>query len=229
MEVRFGTPAAPGGRRVTIARGGSTPRFLAPDIVVFFRPASSDLAAVRVDPHTMAPRSEPAVVLDRVATGPNLRGCYDLSRDGRLIYTGGDNHGLVTGNSAVCWTSPDGALVPIFAERSSWAQPRLSPDGRHLVVREVETPDCILWNYDLGRGTLSRITFDVDAHSPIWNPADGKVIFRYDAGTRYYVAERSADGKRVIAVGGAGAAEVLSELRVVLGWGPALERRLSGK
>jgi len=58
----------------------------------------------------------------------------------------------------------------------------------------VKTPNCVLWNYDIERGTRGRITVAEDAHNPLWNPANGNIIFRYDLGSTFYIAERNADG-----------------------------------
>jgi len=181
-------------QRVIIARNASTPHFLPPDIVVYYRNSSSDIAAVRVDPATMVPRGEPVGILDQVPVATMLRGCYDLSDNGHLIYNHSEEKGLVSGRRWLTWVDSDNTSTPVFAEASGWAQPRISPDGRHIIVRQVGTPNCVLWNYDITRGTRGRVTIDEDAHNPLWNPANGKVIYRYDLGSTFYIAERNADG-----------------------------------
>jgi Tol biopolymer transport system component len=76
------------------------------------------------------------------------------------------------------------------------------PRPRHglapLHRRELRDPanqgDPGRWRRDVERGTRVRITFDEDAHNPLWNPATGGVVFRYDEGSTFYIAERRADG-----------------------------------
>ena len=181
-------------RRVVIVANASVPRFIAPDILLFYRMAGSDVAAVRVDPKTMELRGEPVAVLDQVPAASMLRGCYDVASNGTVIYNFGTDAGLVSAQRQLAWVESDNSTTPVFADESSWVQPRISPDGRHIVVRQVKTPNCVLWNYDIARGTRGRITRDEDAHNPLWNPANGNIIFRYDLGSTFYIAERNADG-----------------------------------
>ena len=123
-----------------------------------------------------------------------LRGCYDVSDNAQLIYNHSTEAGLVSAQRNLNWVAADNTTTPVFPEEDSWAQPRISPDGRHIVVRQVKTPNCVLWNYDIARGTRGRVTVDEDAHNPLWNPANGNIIFRYDLGSTFYIAERNADG-----------------------------------
>ena len=53
--------------------------------------------------------------------------------------------------------------------------PRLSPDGRRIAVTVVEQ-ETQLWQYDLSRETLTRLTFEGKSNvNPAWTP-DGKRI-----------------------------------------------------
>jgi len=188
QATRIGTD-----NRVVMVHDASTPRFLAPDILVFYRNAGADVAAVRVDPRTMVPRGEPVSVLEKVPVATMLRGCYEISNNGRIVYNHSEESGLVSARRKLAWVDSTNVSTPVL-EGSSWAQPRISPDGRHILVRQVKTPNCVLWNYDIDRGTLGRVTIDEDAHNPLWNPANGNIIFRYDLGSTFYIAERNADG-----------------------------------
>jgi serine/threonine-protein kinase len=53
-------------------------------------------------------------------------------------------------------------------------QPRISPDGKRILLRKVGT-NCELWMYDIPRGSLARIVQGNDNHDPIWSP-DGRQI-----------------------------------------------------
>jgi serine/threonine-protein kinase len=57
-----------------------------------------------------------------------------------------------------------------------YEHPRISPDGKHLVMTlREQTAD--IWVYDFDRGTLGRLTFTpTENETPIWS-ADGRRIF----------------------------------------------------
>jgi Tol biopolymer transport system component len=77
----------------------------------------------------------------------------------------------------VVWVDRRGIAEEVVPERSSWAQPRLSPDGKRLLLRKIMTPDCSLWTFDLSRRTLTRISFEEDTHDPLWHPSGESVVY----------------------------------------------------
>ena len=120
---------------------------------------------------------EPVVVLQTVGNGPREGGRYAVSDNGTLVFTPlGDSSMLASGRTVV-WVDRQGQFEQAVDERSSWAQPRISPDGRRLLIRKVETPNCSLWTYDFERTTLTRISFDEDTHDPLWDPSGETVIY----------------------------------------------------
>jgi hypothetical protein len=68
----------------------------------------------------------------------------------------------------------------VNAERRSYANPRISPDGTRLIVQAGD-----LWMQDLARGTFSRLTTGeiLTNGFPIWMP-DGRVMYRSQDGIR---------------------------------------------
>ncbi|MCB1185069.1 PD40 domain-containing protein, partial [bacterium] len=182
------------GERRALGIQGSSPQFLPPDILLWFRNSGSEVMASRIDPATLTLRGDAFSVLTQVPAATMLRGCYEISRNGTLIFNRSTSGGLMAARRALSFVDRNGRMTPVFPEEASWAQPRVSPDGRHILVREVRTPNCVLWNYDLARGTRVRITVDEDAHNPLWNPVTGGIIFRYDLGSTFIVAERRPDG-----------------------------------
>src|SRR5262249_40914665 len=62
----------------------------------------------------------------------------------------------------------------VIDTRSSWAEPRVAPDGKRILVRKTG-PSCELWMLDLERGTQACIVQAGDNHHPIWAP-DGRRI-----------------------------------------------------
>ena len=88
----------------------------------------------------------------------------------------------------------EGAVEPLGTPARAYVDPRLSPDGRRLAV-SIDGENKDIWVYDLGRRTLSRLTFDPGSdETPVWTP-DGKwVTFAGDRDGVRNLLRRVADG-----------------------------------
>ena len=101
-------------------------------------------------------------------------GAFDVSNDGTLIYS---ISGIMLGQNQIVAVERTGRVRPLLEEASTWAQPRISPDGRRLLVRRAGQPDCHLWLYDLERRALTRLTFEGDNHGPMWTNGGNTFTF----------------------------------------------------
>ena len=110
---------------------------------------------------------------------------FAVSRTGLLVYAStGDRHQLV-------WVDRKGMATPISADRLAFRHPRLSPDGRRIVVAiNDETRRSDLWMYDAERGTKSRLTAERHNLRPVWTPDGARVTFTWGGG----VQEVASDG-----------------------------------
>jgi Tol biopolymer transport system component len=72
------------------------------------------------------------------------------------------------------WVDRQGAIEPLPVPPQAYMYPRISPDGRKVVVM-VARLNCDAMVLDIGRDTLDRLTFVGDNHAPTWTP-DGKRI-----------------------------------------------------
>jgi len=95
---------------------------------------------------------------------------YSFSSNGVLIYSqlGSSNGG------EVCWVDKSGKVSMITDLQGQYVQPRISPDGKKLVLRKIGV-HCQLWLYDIERGTLALLTMEGDNHDPVWSP-DGRYL-----------------------------------------------------
>lgn len=97
---------------------------------------------------------------------------YHFSENGSLIYST-----LGTSNGGeVCWVDKKGVITMISDLPGQYVQPRISPDGKKLVLRKIGT-HCQLWVYDIERGTLSLLTMEGDNHDPLWTPDSRHLVF----------------------------------------------------
>jgi serine/threonine-protein kinase len=98
-----------------------------------------------------------------------------LSHSGTLFYQS------ETQLSKLVIASRSGAPRVVIDQPGEYAFPRLSPDGKHIALT-INTGDRNdIWIYELGSGTMTRLTTDGHANDrPEWTP-DGKyVLFRSD-------------------------------------------------
>jgi serine/threonine protein kinase/Tol biopolymer transport system component len=160
-----------------VIASAATPQVVGSGHLLAYRYNQRDVVAYRFDASTATVASEPQVVLQNVGWNPRDGGRFAVSHNGTLVYSPVDDANILATSRTVVWVDRQGNLTPAVEERSSWAQPRIAPDGRRLLLRKVVTPDCSLWTYDLERLTLTRISFEEDTHDPLWDPSGDSVIY----------------------------------------------------
>jgi Tol biopolymer transport system component len=131
--------------------------------------------AVPFDPQrlTVTGAAVPVVegVLQSTLTGAAQ---YSFSTTGSLVYVPGSVQGA---QRRLVWVSRKGAEQPLAAAARAYVFPRLSPDGRRVVVGITEQ-ESQLWLYDLSRDTLTRLTFEGDSNNnPSWTPDSKRIAF----------------------------------------------------
>jgi Tol biopolymer transport system component len=95
-----------------------------------------------------------------------------LSAEGTLVYLAGAG---AEAPRELVWVDRKGIAKPVGATPSGFEQPSVSPDGKKIAVH-IRPPSDDIWIYDLGRGTLARLTFQPgEDESPVWSP-DGKYV-----------------------------------------------------
>jgi Tol biopolymer transport system component len=97
---------------------------------------------------------------------------YSVSATGSLAYVSG---GVQSAQCSLVWVGLNAAEQLVAAPAHAYVNPRLSPDGRRIAMVITESESQI-WQYDLTRETLTRLTFEGDVNTtPLWTP-DGKRI-----------------------------------------------------
>ena len=161
--------------RRKLVRGASFVRVLAPDELVLGR--GDQLFVLPLASLSGGPLGGAAVALEGVA-GVAASGVlhYDISAEGDLAYAERDP--LATQFELV-WLAPDGTLEPLKLPPREYQTPRISPDGKRIVVgigpgggRATD-----LWMHDLERGSMTRFTFDERSGTPSWTADGQRVLF----------------------------------------------------
>jgi dipeptidyl aminopeptidase/acylaminoacyl peptidase len=117
-------------------------------------------------------------------------GYFHISANGTLVYVAG---GGLTQRSLV-WVGRQGAPQALpETKRSSYDQPRLSPDGKWIAFAS-RFPHQDLWALELASGAVNRLTFTPEEdETPAWTPDGRRVTFVYQKDGAQ-ILSKAADG-----------------------------------
>jgi dipeptidyl aminopeptidase/acylaminoacyl peptidase len=102
---------------------------------------------------------------------------FSVSGNGSLVYVLADP--ARAPQRTLVWVSRSGAEQPLAAPAREYDIPRLSPDGRRVVMKVGDNVAAQLWVYDLARDTLTRFTFEASDNSdPVWTPDGSRIAFQ---------------------------------------------------
>jgi Tol biopolymer transport system component len=163
--------------------------------------------AVALIANVMQAANEPTETLDTGA------GQFSVSASGALLYLPG---GIFPDpDRALVWVDrTTGAVQPLPLPTKAYLSPRLSPDGRQMVV--WTQGDRNIWLHDLSLGTLAPLTSDARNARPIWT-LDGK-------GVTYGSAQRGTENLFVRPADGSDSARRLTtspNLQYAAAWSPS--------
>ena len=179
------------GERKRVLSGGSYGRYVPSGHLVYIN--QTTLFAVPFDLKRLAVTGSPVPILQNLATSTSDGGGqFSFSSTGRFVYLTAEN--TVTTYPAV-WVDRKGAASTLLAEPGSYANPRLSPDGKRLAFTVLRDNNWDIWVYDLERSVPSRLTFDDAAESEqVWSPDGREIVFSSDKGGLDNLYRKRADG-----------------------------------
>jgi serine/threonine-protein kinase len=176
--------------RKVLVEGATHSTFVEPGYLLFWRPPVPALIAVRFDPERVEIHGPEVNVLAPVATGADMNAKISVSRNGTLIYGYSREGGAAL---SVVRVDRSGRVTALCDRRDAWAEPRFSPDGKRILLRQIGNPDCNTWSFDLQRSALTRLTLDEDNHGANWLDAEHFVCTFADA-PKAALVRRRADG-----------------------------------
>ena len=158
-------------RRSILVRGGTSPHYLPTGFLIYAQ--KGRIVRVPFDADSLAVTGPPVTVLDEVLQSSDGAVQLSVSQSGTLVFV---ESGSETGQPRLVSVARDGVSTPLAASPAPYASPRVSPDGRKLLVTLTSpTPD--LWVYDMMAGTSSQLTFEAGAMSPVWSRDAKQVVF----------------------------------------------------
>ncbi len=177
---------ATGVHRDLIPSGGTQPRYVPPAYLVYAQ--GGNLMAAPFDLKRLTITGSSVAVVEGITQSTAYAAAqYDVSSNGTLVYIPASGHSQLK----LVWVDRKGVEQPVLAPPHNYVLPRISPDGRRVSVG-IEEGDPQIWVYDLGRDTLTRLTFQGKSNvDPIWT-ADGVRIAYKGTGNRLFW--QAADG-----------------------------------
>ncbi len=161
------------GEEKTVVEGGSNPAYVDTGHLVFAR--GDTLMAVPFKASELAVTGEPVALVQGIRRSAGGAADYALSANGTLAYVPGSAE--AASSSAVVWVDRTGKVIGRAVPDliANPRDPRLSPDGKRLLLVTGQDNDGDLWSYDLSGRPPIPLALPNDNHSPVWSP-DGKQV-----------------------------------------------------
>jgi len=173
------------GEHRDLIAAGDFPRYAFSGHLVYLQGAN--LMAVPFDPQRLAITGAAVPVIEGVQAASG-GAAYSISSTGTLIYIPGSAQAA---GLKLVWVDRKGIEQPVNAPPHNYVLPKVSPDGKH-VAAGIEEADSQIWVYDLGRDTLTRLTFEGSSNiDPVWTPDGKRIVFK---GTGNRLFWQPADG-----------------------------------
>ncbi|HLE22252.1 MAG TPA: protein kinase, partial [Vicinamibacteria bacterium] len=179
------------GERKVLRRGGSYGRYVPSGYIVYVNQAT--LFAVPFDLGSLEVTGSPAPVVQEVSWDMAQGGSqFSFSETGRLAYATGGN---AIPEYPIVWVDRKGQGTSLWEENGSYANPRLSPDGKRLSLTVLRDGNWDIWVYDLERRVSTRLTFEEGSETEqIWSPDGEYLVFSSDREGAENLYRKRADG-----------------------------------
>jgi Tol biopolymer transport system component len=182
-----GTP--PGNRRRVVAAHGTFPHFVLSGHLLYSQ--SGLVYAHAFDPDTFQTTGDAFPILERITMGASINGgslILAISPAGNIAYAPGFDR------QADVVLLDRGGKERVVVPAGSYFMPRLSPDGRQIVLTVATGTDSDVWIHDIQRGATTKLTSGGRNLWPLWSPDGTRVAYASSREGSTNVYWRRADG-----------------------------------
>jgi serine/threonine protein kinase len=191
MDSSIVVQPLPKGERKAIIKKGSFPKYIDTGHILFAQGTS--VFAVPFDKEKLDVTGSAVPVLDGVAiSADSAHSAYSISRNGTLVYIPGK---IMTQDRRLVSFDRNGKETALTDLVRPFLDPDISPDGKRIAfVLRSQTYD--VWQLDLNREILTRISFYGDELGPIWTPDGKRVIYSSSQKGQYGLYWKPVDGSQ---------------------------------
>jgi Tol biopolymer transport system component len=125
--------------------------------------------------------------------GAQSSGAFSASDNGFLAYQTGPQGDP----SRLIWYDRGGKEIESIGSVASYSHPRLSPNGRRVVVTQLDSQTHFLdlWLHDLPRRVATRFTFEPAVNLfPVWSPDGSRIVFASNRNGVHNLYQKEAIG-----------------------------------
>jgi serine/threonine-protein kinase len=190
------------GRRRVVLASGAGARYVPTGYLVYA--VGNTLMAASFDEQSATLRGNPIPVLDGVrrslVASATLGGIAQIgvSSGGTLVYVPGRPQ-VDSSDRDLLIGDPSGSAHALPLPRQSYVHPRISPDGKRIIVGTDNASEAAIWVLDdlTGSSRPRRLTFEGRNLYPIWNPNGREVVFQSDRQGDRGLYRQGVDGTQV--------------------------------
>jgi Tol biopolymer transport system component len=189
MEAHVVVQSVAGNRRRVVAPHGSFPQFVSSGHLVYAQ--NGLLYGHAFDPKTFETAGDAFPILERITMGPSINGGslnLAISRAGTIVYVPGFDR-----QADVVLLDRSGKERVVMPAGRNF-MPRLSPDGRQIVLTVATGTDSDVWIHDINRGATTKLTSGGRNLWPMWSPDGTRVAYASSREGSTNVYWRRADG-----------------------------------
>jgi eukaryotic-like serine/threonine-protein kinase len=158
-----------------LVEGGTAGRYVPGGYLVYASGGTLFAAPFDADRLELDGSAIPIVEDVRMAQSGPGSAQFTFSNNGRLAYVTPYDRPKET---QLLWIDRHGSAVTMSPTPRAFNRPRLSHDGRRVVVEIVEPNGAVnLWVYDRSRQTWTQLTFGNENDYPEWSPRGDQVAF----------------------------------------------------
>jgi serine/threonine-protein kinase len=177
------------GERKVVIDGGTAPRYLSTGHLIYVHGGA--LMAVPFDAQRLEVTGKAVALVQGVLMEARDGSAqYSISRNGTLVYVPSN---VTSTDRKLVWVGRDGSAEPLKAPAKAYEHPRISPEGKRVVLGITgDSPNIFL--YDIAANSLKQITTEANNAIPIWTRDGKRIVYRSTKAGPWNVFWKNADG-----------------------------------